>query len=424
MKYIILILTLFSLSFISLNAQKQWTLQECIDTALANNRNIKQRELIRRQNEIAYRQAYNNLLPSINATGNQSWDFGRSDIYGDSINRTTSTTKTNYGISGNITLFDGLRMKYNIDARMSELKNSEAGLDKTRQDIVLSVSTAFLQVLLNKELLNIAEEQLVLTKKNIDQKKSLVESGKLAEGEMFELYAQQAQEEVNSTQAENTLKLSLLDLAQILELTDFEAMDIVVPVDLINNELQVLNPEEVYKIALENRPEVKSAEYQLKTSETNVRIAQSAYFPTLSFGANVTGGYYNSQTTPFSTSLGFTLSVPIFNKLETTSQVRTAKIDVETNRLNVDNAKLELRKTIQQTYYNAVAAKARWDAAQKSETANEEAFRYATQKYENDRITVYELYQAKSNLTRALSELTQAKYEYVFRLKILELYAQ
>jgi len=261
--------------------------------------------------------------------------------------------------------------------------------------------------------LQISENQLELTQNKIEQQKSLVAAGKLAEGEMYELLAQQSKEELSRTQAENSLKLSLLDLGQILELSDFEKLDVIVPADLMNNELQMLDAENVYRSALNNRPEVKSAEYQLKNSEKNVQIAKSAYFPSLSFGASVSGGYYNSVSTPMSTSLGFNLSVPIFNKMETRNQVKTAQINVESNRLNVDNTKLELRKTIQQAYYNAVAAKAKWDAASKSEIAGNEAYRFANQKYEGGRATVYELYQAKNNLTQAQSEVVQSKYEYV-----------
>ncbi len=402
------------------SAQQPWTLQQCVDTALANNRNIKQKELTRKTNEIAYQQARNNLLPNLNGSASQGWSFGRSQI-ADGTYQNLNVSNTSFSLSSGITLFDGLKMKYNIDARMADLKVSEANLEKIRQDIILSVSSAFLQVLLNKELLQISENQLELTQNKIEQQKSLVAAGKLAEGEMYELLAQQSKEELSRTQAENSLKLSLLDLGQILELSDFEKLDVIVPADLMNNELQMLDAEKVYRSALNNRPEVKSAEYQLKNSEKNVQIAKSAYFPSLSFGASVSGGYYNSVSTPMSTSLGFNLSVPIFNKMETRNQVKTAQINVESNRLNVDNTKLELRKTIQQAYYNAVAAKAKWDAARKSEIAGNEAYRFANQKYEGGRATVYELYQAKNNLTQAQSEVVQSKYEYVFRLKILEL---
>lgn len=400
--------------------QKPWTLQQCVDTALANNRNIKQRELMRQNNEIAWQQARNNLLPDLNASARHIWTFGRSKA-SDESTMDGNSNNSSIGISSKVTLFDGLKMKYEIDARMADLKKSEADVLKIRQDIALSVSSAFLQVLLNKELLQIADDQYKLTGARIDQQKSLVEAGKLAEGELLELYSQQAKEELNRTQAENTLQLALLDLAQILELRDFEKLDITIPTDLLENELQLLSAESVFASAAKNRAEIKSAEYQLKGSEKNIQIAKSAYYPTLDFGVDMGKSYYNYSGSQLSTNMGFSLSVPIFNKFQVKNQVRSAQIDVKSNQLNVENAKLELRKTVQQAYYNAVAAKSKWDASTKSVTSSTEAYRFANQKYEGGRANVYELYQAKNNLARAQSEVAQSKYEYVFRLKILEL---
>jgi outer membrane protein len=419
MRKIIIFIAATLVAFLA-SAQTPWTLQQCVDTALANNRNIKQRELMRQNNEIAWQQARNNLLPNLNASASQGWSFGRSQMV-DGTYQNINSNSSSFNLQSGITLFDGLKMKYEIDSKMAQLKLSEANLQKIREDIVLSVSSAFLQVLLNKELLQISNDQLKLTESRLEQQKSLVDAGKLAEGELFELYSQLAKEELTRTQAANTLKLSLLDLAQILELSDFERLDITVPADLVENELQLLSADAVFASAIKTRPEIKSAELQLVNSEKNIQIAKSFYFPTLSFGANVGGGYYNQVSTPLSTSLGFNLSVPIFNKFQVKNQVRSAQIDVKSNQLNVENAKLELRKTVQQAYFNAVAAKAKWDASVKSVTSSTEAYRFANQKYEGGRANVYELYQAKNNLARAQSEVAQSKYEYVFRLKILEL---
>lgn len=419
MRKIFIILAALIASFFA-NAQHTWTLEQCIDSALANNRNIKQRELARQTNEIAYQQARNNLLPNLNGSANQSWGYGRSQIV-DGTYQNVNTSNTTFGLSSGITLFDGLRMKFNIDARMADLKAAEANVQKINEDIILSVSTAYLQVILNKELVTNALEQVELTKAKVVQQKALIESGKKAEGEMYELLAQQSSEDFVLIQNQNNLKLSLLDLAQIIELTNFERFDIEVPHDLMSDELELLDPEQIYQSALNHRPEIKIAEYQLEGSKRNVQIAQSSYFPTLSFGANLSGGYYNSISTPLSTGLGLSLSVPIFNKMATRNQVRTAQINVESTKLAVENSKKELQKRVQQAYFNAVAAKAKWDASKKSEIASKEAYRFVNQKYEGGRSSTFELYQSKNNMAKALSEVSQAKYEYVFRLKILEL---
>lgn len=427
--FIILGVLLITSSFVS--AQKPWTLQQCVDTALANNRNVKQQALTKKTKEIAYQQARQNLLPNLNASAGQNFNFGRSLAVNNTYQNTNSS-QSSVGISSSLTLFDGLRMKYNIDARKADMYASDADLEKIKQDITMSVAAGFLQILLNKELLQIANDQLELTKTKIDQRKGLVSAGKMAEGEMYDLLAQEAKEDQSLIQAENTLKLSLLDLAQILELDHFEDLDVVAPENLSESDLQLLSADAVYESAITHRPEIKGAEFRLKSSEKNVLVNKADFYPFLSFGAQVGTGYYNLSGIAnksfnqqlkdnMTTILGLNLSIPIFNKFDVRNRVRTAQIGVQSSKLNVDNAKLELKKSIQQAYYNALGAKSRWQAAQKSEIASREAYRFTNQKYEAGRATLYELYQAKSNLTQVLSEQAQAKFEYFFRMKILEL---
>lgn len=428
-RYILLLLTVSTM--FGLSAQQKYTLEECVEIALENNRNIKQQELNNQQREIAYSQARADLLPNLNASAGQSFVYGRS-IGLDNVYQNTNSSQTSFNIGSNITLFDGLRMKYNIDARKAEMYISEADLERIQDDIVMSVSTVFLQVLMNKELIQIANDQIELTKTNLTRMNELVENGKMARGELYELEAQMAKEEFNQIQAENNLKLSLLDLAQIMELENFSNFDVVVPNDIEIDEGLLLSPTSIYESALIARPEIRGAQYRVSSSETEIQIAKSAYYPSLSFGASMGSGYYNMsgfENATFgdqlknnrSTSLGFSLSIPIFNKFQVRNSVKNAQIALEYSKLEVDKTKIELRKRIEQAYYNAVGAESRWKAADKSELASREAYRFAEQKYENGRGTSYELSQAKSNLANVLSDQTQAKYEYMFRLKILEL---
>ena len=429
-RYILFLLSV-SCSLFAATAQKQYTLQECINIALENNRNIKQQVLNTQQKEIAYNQARSNLLPNLNTSAGQNFIFGRS-IGLDNVYQNTNSSQTSFNIGGNVTLFDGLKMKYNIDARKAEMYISEADLEKIQDDIVMSISTAFLQVLMNKELLQIANDQIELTQINIVRLNELVNSGKIARGELYELEAQQAKEEFNQIQADNNLKLSLLDLAQIMELEDFDNFDVYVPEDIMVDEDILVSPSIIYESALVARPEIRGAQYRVESSENVILIAKSVYYPSLSFGASMGSGYYNMNgrdNAAFgtqlknnrSTSLGFSLNIPIFNKFQIRNSVKNAQIALEYNRIEVDKTKIALRKKIEQAYYNAIGAESRWEAARKSEVASQEAYRFAEQKYENGRGTPYELSQAKSNLAKVLSDQAQAKYEYVFRLKILEL---
>lgn len=413
------------------SAQKPWTLQQCVDTALANNRNVKQQALTKKTREISYQQARMNLLPNLNASAGQSWNFGRS-LSANNTYQSANSAQTSFGIGSSLVLFDGLKMKHNIDIRKADMYASEQDLEKIKQDITTSVAAGFLQILLNKELLQIATDQQGLTKTKIEQRKGLVSAGKMAEGEMYDLLAQESKEELSKLQAQNTLNLSFLDLAQFLELDHFENLDIVAPENLSESDLHLLSADEVFASAITHRPEIKGAEYRLKSSESNVLATKSDFYPSLNLGAQVGTGYYNLSSLPnasfgsqlsnnMSTSISLNLQIPIFNKFDVRNRVHSAQIGVESNKLSVVNAKLELKKSIQQAYYNAIGAKSRWDAALKSEIASREAYRFTNQKFEAGRATLYELYQAKSNLTQVLSEQVQAKYEYFFRIKLLEL---
>lgn len=416
----------------TVSAQQQYTLLECIDIALENNRNIKQQELNRQQREIAYSQARADLLPSLNASAGQNFVFGRS-IGLDNTYQNTNSSQTSFGIGADITLFDGLRMKHNIDARRADMHASEADLDKMRDDIIMSVSTAFLQALLNRELLQIAETQLETTRADIARRTELVKSGRMAQGELYEQEAQLAREELNKVQAASNLKLALLDLAQIMELERFDDFDVTAPpAETLISESTLLASEAVYESALQNRPIIRSMQYRIESSEKEKLMARSQLYPSLSFGANIGTGYYNmsgrindSFSSQFrnnmSNSLGFNLRIPIFNRFQVRNNIHSAELAIANTRLEMDKTKLELRKQIEQAYYNAVGAKSRWDAAKKSIEASNEAFRFTEEKYNNGRANTYELTLAKNNQTQALGEEAQAKYEYAFRLKILEL---
>lgn len=418
------------LTTLTVKSQTVFTLQQCIDTALYHNRNIKQQELNRQSREIAYEQARMDLLPNLNASAGQSFTLGRS-LTADNTYQSINSSRSSFNLSSGITLFDGLQMKHNIDARRAEMKASEADLEKIKSDIELSVTVAFLQVLLYKEHVQMQESQLELTHQKIEQTSRLVDAGKQAEGVLFELKAQLAKEELNLTQAQNNLKLALLDLAQIIEIEDFEHLDVEMPVDLLMDEPLLTSADEIYNAAVQHRPEILGAEYRLQSNEKNVDIARSAFFPSLSFGASLGTGYYDMKGVPndaftrqlndnLSTNFGFNLQIPIFNKLEVKNRVSSSKLAVENSKLEIENAKMDLRKRIQQAYQNALAAQARYIAAKKSEEASKEAYRYAEQKYEAEKASVYELYQAKSNQTQVLAELSQSKYEYMLRIKVLE----
>lgn len=430
MKKAIWVLLIFGTLSSSAFAKNVMTLEQCIDSALSRNRNVKQQEINKKTREIAYDQARLNLLPNLNASAGQSFMFGRS-LVADNTYQNLNSSQTSFNISTGVTLFDGMRMKLNIDARKAEMMASDADLQKMMADIKLNVTVAYLQVLLFKENLQTSESQLEMTRHRIAQKQALIDAGRVPGGEMFELKAQLAREEMTRVQTENNLKLSLLDLAQIIELDNFSDLDVVNPQEMAVEPV-LLSVEEIFQSALVNRPEIRGAEYRLQGNQKNVEIARAAFFPTLHFGAQMGSGYYNLSGIPnsvfsqqisdnLSTNLGFSLQIPIFNKMETKNRVVTSKLAVENSRIEIENSRMQLRKTIQQAYHSAIAAKSRMNAARISEEASREAFRFAELKYESGKASVFELYQAKTNLAQVISEVSQSKYEYILRIKMLEL---
>ena len=218
-----------------------------------------------------------------------------------------------------------------------------------------------------------------------------------------------------------------------MELESFSNFDVVdPPVETLIDETALLTSEAVYQSALEHRPEIRSMQYRLESSEKEILMARSQFYPTLSFGVNMGTGYYNMSGRPndsfnsqirnnISNSLGFSLRIPIFNRFQIRNNVDLARLAIANTKLELDKTKLDLRKRIEQAYFNAVAAASRWEAAKKSVEASDEAYRFTEEKHESGRANSYELFLAKNNQTQALSEEAQAMYEYAFRLKILEL---
>lgn len=409
-----------------------FTLQQCIDTALVNNNQIRRQTNAYEQQRLAYKQAKEDLSPSISGSVGQSWVFGRS-IGADNVYTSQNSSQTTFNLNANLVLFDGLRMKFQIDRTKAAMRAGEADVQALQEDIKMNISAMYLQVLLNKELLTVAQTQLDDTQAKIRKTQGLIAASRLPEGEIYALQAQAAKEELQLTQAQSNLQLSLLDLAQAMELSDFRTFDIAVPTDDELTAGLLPSNEDVYQTALQNRPEIRALEYTIAANQSALKSAKAAYSPTLSAGANLGTGYYNmsgAQNEAFgkqigdnlSTSVGLSLSVPIFDRMQTPNNVRRAKLTIEDSRLQLEQQKKDLRKDIDQAYYNALAAQAQQQSATKAELSSAEAFRYAERKYESGRSTSYEYQEAKNLYLQAQSERLQAKYNYLFKLKILHYY--
>ncbi|MDR2951211.1 MAG: TolC family protein [Prevotella sp.] len=413
----------------------KWTLRQCVDYAVENNIDLRQQLLKVKNAEIDLSTTKNSRLPDLTASVGQDFSFGRSTL-GDNTSQSVNSTRTSFGVSSSTPIFTGFRIPNQTKADQLTLFSVTEGLKKAKENLELQVVSLYLDVLFKKEILKAYQEQVEYSYQQVERTKILFESGKIPASQLYDINAQLAKDELNVTMAVNDLDLSLLNLSQALNLPQTENFDIEEPNlgDVIyNNISSVIPPDQVYNLALGIKPHVKEAEYKLQSSEKLLKVAQSGYWPTLSLGLGYSTSYrtVSGQDTPSfgkqikdygSEYISLSLSIPIFNRFQTRNQVRSARLNIENETLALDNVKLALYKEIQQAYQSATAAQAKYSSTAKAYDAADESFKYAQERYEIGKSTVFEFNEAKTKLLTSRSEQIQAKYDFLFRSKILDFY--
>ncbi len=423
---------------ILLSQEKVWSLEECIGHALQNNIQIKQQEIVTRYQESSLEQSKLDLLPTLNGSASHRYAFGRA--LDQTTNRYTEneTVQSNsFSAGSNLSLFNGLVNLNTIRKYQYELLASEQDLAGFRDDISLNVALAYLQILLNNELVNTTLAQVELTQQQIDRTRKLVEAGSLARGNLLDIEAQAAREEVQLITLQNQLAISYLTLAQLLELPSSEGFAIQVPSITLPQVTYEGNPDSIFKVAEKIRPEVLSAEYKLKGAEYDLAIARGGRSPQLSFGASLGTAYSDNRidlTTmePYdfwtqldinrNTALGFSINIPILNGWMVNTRIKNSRLGIENSKYTLENTRKQLYKNIQQAYTDAQGAMKKYYSAQKAVASMEEAYRYAEQKLNVGMLTAVDYILSKTQLLNAQSEMAQAKYEYVFKTKVLDFY--
>ena len=432
---------IFTLSFIlaSLAASAQqsggWTLRQCIDYALENNITVKQQDVTRRQNEVQLSTAKNSRLPDLNASASQNWSFGRGLTSENTYsNRNTSSTSLSLGTT--VPLFTGFRIPRTIELNKLNLEAATADLGKARDDISVQVAQAYVQILYNIELRDVAQRQIDIDSMQMERLREMYRTGKASGVEVAQQEATLAQSRLTLTQADNDYRISLLTLAQLLELPSPEGFTIVRPdiAALTVDEAATLPlPDEIFQEAIAFKPEVKAETLRLKSTEMSIKIAQSALWPTLSLSAGLGSNYYKTNgfdtesfgrqmRNNFSQYIGLSLNIPIFNRFETRNSFRSARLDRESQQLRLDDVKKTLYKEIQQAYYNAVAARAQYASSTEATASNKAAFDLMSAKYEYGKANITEFNESKNNWLKAESDLARAKYEYMYDTSLLDFY--
>jgi outer membrane protein len=465
-KIFIIILTIF-IPFAFANAQKTWTLQNCIDYALANNIQVKQQMLSEQLAKINLFESKAGLLPNLNAAASHAYNYGKTvDMYTNAF-ASAKVQSDNFYLSSSVTLFSGFQLLNSVKQNRIDLQASQYDLEKMMNDISLNISTAYLQILYDIEILNNAESQVDITNQQVKRNEKLVIAGSLAKGVLLTLEAQAATEDLAVVNAQNNLDLAYLTLTQMLDITSTDSFDIDVPKLMIPADSSLLTkPAAIYAIAMSVQPDIKSAELKVKSAEIGLSIAHGMRSPSLSLRGSYGTGYsgaskrlsgtpqltgldtigftsevipayvvsphfsYQTETIPFgdqikdnvNKSISFSLTVPIFDGWKTNATISKAKIAIQNAEYTLQTTKNTLYKSIQQAYADAVAALNKYKSSQKSVDALKEAFKYSEQKFNVGLLNITDYNDAKNKLAEAESNLLQAKYEYVFRLKILDFY--
>ncbi|MCF6168871.1 TolC family protein [Lutibacter sp.] len=422
--------------FITINAQeKKWTLQECVNYALENNISIKRSELnIELKNEeIINRKS--GLYPTVSASTSQRLTFGSAQdrVTFRRVNATSHSTSI--GINAGITIFNGFRIINQVEQSRIGLEASKYDLEKLKDDISLTVVNSYLNVLFNKENLKIAKSQIEVSQKQVSQISRLVDAGVQPKSNLLEVEANLANDEQKVVTAQNSLELALLDLAQTLQL-DYVGFD--VENIAVNTPSELLMYDEalpIYKIAVENRSEIKSAKLNVLGASKGIDIAKSAFLPTLSFNYNFGSAasfldlasisnkaFFYQLDNNKNNSFSLSLNIPIFSGFRTRSNVNSAKINYEISQFNLEDTKIQLRKIIERAFMDAKAALKTYVAAEKNVTSQELSFKNSQESYNLGVMTSFDFEQVKNRFLNAQSSLINAKYDFVFRTKVLDFY--
>ncbi|MBF4518490.1 TolC family protein [Flavobacterium sp. ANB] len=456
---------------LTLSAQtqpKQWTLEECVRYALDNNITIKLSELDVKNAVIDKRGALGNFLPSVNANASHSWNIGLNQNITTGLLQNSTTQYSSIGASVGVDLYKGLQNQNTLRRTKLAIIASQYQLTKMQEDISLNVANAFLEILFNKENLKVKKEQLAIDQKRLARSEEMVNAGTIPRGDLYDLKATAATDQQAIIVAENSVLISKLSLAQLLQLKEFADFDVIDNTDVKDeNNIMAQSPIDIYNKAKETRTELKLAQTNLEIAERNVIIAKGAYQPTLSAFYNfntrasysdiITGSTLNTANptrqigyvegtnqavlepnysptlggpAPIldqfndnkGQSFGLQLSVPIFNGFSVRNNVERSKVSLEKSKIDLEQKSLDLQRNVYTAFTDAKGALNAYESSTVTLEARQQAYNYAKEKYDVGLMNSFDFTQAQTLLTNAQSEVIRTKYDYMFKIKILEFY--
>lgn len=452
----------FGATFIAVG-QEVYTLNQCISIAWQNNLQVKQAELSLEASESELRSAKANALPNLNGFATHNYNWGqRIDPFTNQF-ANTRVLSNSFGLSAGVDLFNGLQNHQNIKAREAGMSAATYDLEAQKNDIALSVSAAYLQVLMIDELIGSAEQQVTISTQQLERIRIMVEAGATNVGIQYDLEAQLSRDKSLLTQRQNEQRIAMLQLKQMMLLPATAEFLLEKPAVDASSDVQLENTETVYGYAVESMPEIKRAEFSLHQWESQLGMAKSGYYPSLTLSGSVGTGYSGLRTeiqslnfvgnesigftesgenvftpvfdpnlvkVPFTTQLsdnfnqfvGLSLNVPVFNRYNVRNAVKQAEINRSIAELQLEQEQLGLRQRIESAKADAEAARALYVASRDAVRSSEKAFEFAEARFEAGAINVTEFNTTKNNLLIAEAERSRALYDFVFKSKVLDFY--
>ena len=425
---------------------KVWTLEECVKYAIKNNISIKNTELDTLSARIDKRGAFGNFLPSANLSANHSWNIGLNQDITTGLLRNQTTQFTSLGANVGVDIYKGMQNQNTLRKANLSIVSSKYKLVKMQEDIALNVANAFLQVLFNKENLKVQKEQLSINEKQYKRSEELVKAGSIPRGDLLDIKATVASNKQNVITAENALLISKLSLAQLLQLKEFWDFDVIDDINAKDeNNIMSITPIDIYAKAKESRTELKIAQANLEIAEKDVSISKGAYQPTLTafYGFNSRVSYadviaFDSTGIPVGTkpadsfgtqlndnkgqNFGMQLSIPVFNGFSVRNNVERSKVALEKSKIALEKEDLDLQRNVYTAFTDAKGAMNAHESAIVALESREEAYNYAKEKYAVGLMNSFDFNQSQTLLTNAQSEVIRTKYDYIFKIKILEFY--
>ena len=415
-----------------------YTLDECIDYAISHNINVQERALAISQQEIALNTSKNAWLPDLNLDMSQMFGFnnpGAASGNG-SVSLAEDGSATTGSVRASMPLFDGFRIKNQIQADRFSLMSATANLEAAKKDISIQVAAYYLQCLYYKGMADVSRKQVETSREMVRRAAILVEEGKRPRSEQADAEAQLALDEHTLTNDEGQYTLSLLTLAHALNMPDIEGFRIVEDEQALglSSDATLQMPQTIYESTVDSWPTIMSAQAGIRQSESLLKVRKADYYPQLNLTGSIGTAYYNmfhqgglgsfghQLHSNLGEVIGLSLSYPIFNRFQTRNSVKHASNDIIHQRLALEDAKLKLREDIQNAYYNATVAQKKRQSSVKACEASRISVEYEEIRYEEGRSSIFDLLQARQKFHKAQQDAVQAKYESLIRQKILKFY--